>query len=47
MSYPPEADIYPQEWMPLPVGSPQDIDEYLDYLAHIWAKEEACTNPQK
>jgi hypothetical protein len=30
--YPPEADMYPN-WKPAPVGTPQEIDDYLDYLA--------------
>jgi hypothetical protein len=44
--YPPEADMYPN-WKPAPVGTPQEIDDYLDYLAHVWAEEVKCTSPQK
>jgi hypothetical protein len=43
MKYPPEADQNPDGWMnwkPAPVGTPQEVDEYLDYLAQEWAKEE-------
>lgn len=46
MSYPPEADMYP-EWKPAPVGTPQEVDEYLEYLAHLWAEEEMCISQQK
>ena len=44
MSYPPEADMYPN-WRPTPTGSPQEIDEYLEYLARLWAEEEHCISP--
>lgn len=44
--YPPEADMYPN-WTPAPAGTPQEQDEYLDYLARIWAEEDTWNiNPQ-
>ena len=46
MSYPPEADMY-QEWTPTNIGTPQEIDEYLDYLANIWSEEEKWNTSPK
>lgn len=39
MSYPPEADMYPEEWMPTRKLSDYEAEELLEYL------EEECISP--
>jgi hypothetical protein len=41
MSYPPEADQYPGEWMPTPKLSDYEAEALLEYL------EEECTSQNR
>lgn len=47
LNQPPEADQFPLDWMPAPTGTPQEIDEYLEHLAHVWPEEVKCTSPNR
>jgi hypothetical protein len=41
MGYPPEADMYPEEWMPPPKLSDYEAEALLEYL------EEECTSQNR